>query len=445
MGRLLQVLVAVALAVVIYFFSGLPEKTATGLAILALVAVLWITEAFHITITALLVPVLAVSTGALSVKTALSSFSNPTIYLFLGGFALASALRKNQIDKWLAIKVVQLARGQILGAVCLLFLTTAFISMWISNTATAAMILPVALGLLGGMDPEKDQHTMAFVLLGVAYSANIGGLGTIVGSPPNAIAASELGISFAEWMRFGIPLVLLLFPLLILALWLVLRPRFKGNSLDIEHFHKTWDRQTLGVLVIFLVTVSCWLFSKQLSGLLGVERDFDTLVALGAIVALGVTRLLDWKEIERGTEWGVLLLFGGGITLSVLLSESGASKFLADQLLEIFGGMSPLLFLGIAVCFMIFLTELASNTASAALLVPIFYSLPEETIGMPPALLVMGVALAASCAFMLPVATPPNAIVFGSGHIRQRQMMRAGLVLNLLCVVVVTMAVKVLF
>lgn len=437
MRRVVLILVAISTAAAIYFGTNLEPSLAKGLAVLSLIAILWITEAVHITITALLVPIVAVAFGVLTVEGALASFANPIIYLFLGGFAMAAAMRKHGLDEWLALHVIKFAKGRLVVAVGLLFVVTAFISMWISNTATTVMMLPIALGLLANLDKEHHRSAFAFVLLGIAYSANVGGIGTLVGSPPNAIAASVMGLNFVDWMVLAVPLVLVLLPTVGFVLWWCLRPQFSTTPIQVP-VAKGWTIQTRWILVIFFTVVGLWLMSKPVSEWLGISRGFDSIVALVAIIMLVGSGLLDWKEFERATDWGVLLLFGGGITLSVVLSSTGASAFLADQLVSLFAGIPALLFLALAVALMVFLTELASNTASAALLIPIFYSLPQSQTGIPPALLSVSIAFAASCAFMLPVATPPNAIVYSTGMVRQKQMMRVGLYLNIFCIATIT-------
>jgi sodium-dependent dicarboxylate transporter 2/3/5 len=312
--------------------------------------------------------------------------------------------------------------------------------MWISNTATAVMMLPIVFGLLAKLDKAYYRATFAFVLLGIAYSANIGGIGTIVGSPPNAIAASIMDLDFVEWMSIGVPLVFVLLPAMILTLWLCIRPQLPTTLVEIPE-GKPWDQKTWWVLLIFLGAVCFWLMSKPISQWFGITKGFDSIVAMSATILLLGSGLLKWKELEKSTDWGVLLLFGGGITLSVVLSKTGASSFLADQLVVMFADTSALLFFMLAVALMIFLTELASNTASAALLIPIFYSLPQSQTGISPELLSVAIAVAASCAFMLPVATPPNAIVYGTGLVSQKQMMRVGLCLNFLCIALITLLV----
>ncbi|AKH21967.1 Anion transporter [Sedimenticola thiotaurini] len=424
---------ATVIALVLYWGINLDEPLRIGLSILAFIALLWITETFHITITALLIPLLTVGSGVFSASEALRNFAHPIIFLFLGGFALAAALHRQQIDVRLASLVMRAAHGQLSRAALLLFATTAFVSMWISNTATTAMMLPLALGLLARLPYEKYRATHWYLLLGLAYSANIGGIGTLVGSPPNAIAAAASGISFVEWFSFGLPIVLVMLPLVVILLRLLLQPDLSYHlepttELSAEQGPLTLQqRLTLGV---FLLTVLLWLLSRPISELLGIGAGFDSLVSIMAIVLIAALRLVEWNDIEGSANWGVLLLFGGGLTLSAMLKETGTSVFLAEGAAGLLQGAPLLMLLLVIVLFMVFLTEVASNTASSALMVPIFASI-AEAMGVSSTVMTVVIAIAASCAFMLPVATPPNAIVYGCGYVPQGQMMRAGVVMNL--------------
>ncbi len=439
MNKNLIILISAVVSLAIYFLLPVDKVILKGLAILIFVAVLWFTEALPITVTALLVPILAVLTGIFGVKEALSHFANPVIFLFLGGFALAAALHKHGLDRLIASYIMKAAGANSLLSVLGLFVSTAFISMWISNTATAAIMLPVALGLIANLK-ESSTTTEEFILLGVAYAASIGGIGTIVGSPPNAITAADLGMDFRDWLGIGIPFVLILMPIIVLILYLALRPKLpKGTGLDLSGLGQiVIDKNTYKLTAIFGVTVLLWIFSGPLSSRLGIEKEFDSIVAILAIFMLVVSGTIKWKEIEKFTDWGVLLLFGGGILLSALLTETGASKYLADLVRDHLSIHGPFpLILG-AVLFVIFLTELASNTATAAIMVPIFLALGQETMQRSPNAIALSVGIAASCAFMLPVATPPNALVFGTEKIRQRTMIKAGFFLNIVCGIVIT-------
>ncbi|WP_118777557.1 DASS family sodium-coupled anion symporter [Haemophilus haemolyticus] len=417
-------------------------KASAGLALLAFVAVLWLTEALHVTVTALLVPLLAIALDLVSTKQALVAFADPTIFLFFGGFSLATALHIQKLDKMIANKIMALARGNLFIAIIYLFLITAFLSMWMSNTATAAMMLPLAMGILSQLDREKEHHTYVFVLLGIAYSASIGGMGTLVGSPPNAIVASNLHLTFADWLWYGLPIMIILLPLMIGTLYIIFKPKL---NINFEQSFESIEMNSVRVLtlVIFVVIALTWVFSGQInpliSGLLGLQKNiasFDSVVALLAAIVICSTGIASWKQIQESTDWGVLMLFGGGLTLSAVLKDSGASKILADSIVFMIEGQHFYLIGLLVAAFIIFLTEFTSNTASAALLVPIFISI-AQSLGMPEIGLALIIGLGASCAFMLPVATPPNAIVFGSGQVKQSEMVKAGFVLNLVCIVVI--------
>ncbi|MFH4734832.1 SLC13 family permease [Vibrio diabolicus] len=423
----------------IILFNTLPfePQVVTGLSILVFVAILWLTEAIHVSITALLIPLLAVFLGVFNTQAALNNFSNSIIFLFLGGFALAAALHKQKLDQAIADKVLLLARGKMSVAVFMLFGVSAGLSMWISNTATAAMMLPLVLGVMTKLDAKKNHNTFLFVLLGIAYSASIGGIATLVGSPPNAIAAAEVGLSFTDWMKLGVPISLVLMPIAILVLYTMTKPDL-SHKFDLDHQPVEWTNGKMITLAIFLLTVTLWIFSKPINAMLGGFAKFDTLVAIGAILMLGASRAVEWKDIEKTTDWGVLILFGGGICLSNVLKATGTSVFLAHSLSGFLEQAGILLTILAVVAFVVFLTEFASNTASAALLVPVFATI-AEALGMSPVILSALIAVAASCAFMLPVATPPNAIVFGTGHIKQKEMMRIGFVLNIACIAALTL------
>ncbi|CAM3921072.1 SLC13 family permease [Vibrio aquimaris] len=439
----LIVLANVALFITLYFTLPFEPQVVLGLSMLTFIGILWLTEALHVTVTAILVPILAVLFGIFDTQTALNNFSNSIIFLFLGGFALAAAMHRQGLDKVIADKVLVIARGKLSTAVFMLFGVTAGLSMWISNTATTAMMLPLVLGVLSKVNSQSGHKTYVFVLLGTAYSASIGGIATVVGSPPNAIAAAEVGLSFTDWMSFGLPTSLLLLPIAIAVLFYVLKPNLSGEF-ELDHAPVEWDKGKVVTLAIFALTVCLWIFSKPINAMVGGYAKFDTIVALGAVIAVNFARVVHWKDIERTADWGVLLLFGGGICLSNVLKATGTSVFLANELSELISQMGIVVVVAIIAAFVVFLTEFASNTASAALLIPIFASV-AEAFGLSPIVLSVLIAVAASCAFMLPVATPPNAIVFGSGHIKQSEMMRVGFILNLVCVLLLTLIATILW
>jgi len=443
-----NMLLSFVFAFIIINTAEASSQVQQGLAIFVAIAWLWITQALPISATALLIPVLAMISGILPVTQAFTNFANPVIFLFMGGFALAAALQKYSLDKLFVVKMLSLSNGKPLYAVLLLFLTTALLSMWISNTATLALMLPIALGLLSAQQEnnpnDKNQSNVyVFVLLGLAYSGNLGGMATLIGSPPNAIAASAAGLSFSDWLKWGIPMFSLLFPLMILVLFIIFRPKFVNHlELALPVIESSWQRNF--VIATFVLTAFGWIFSTPLASLIGVSRGFDAMLAVTAIVLLTGSKCLSFDEFVKKTNWGILILFGGGLTLSALLKTSGASLWLANAISSNLPADNIWFVLVIICIFVIFLTELVSNTASAALLVPLFMTVAIE-LHLPPAGIAVVIALCASCAFMLPVATPPNAIVFSSGRVPQGQMMRAGFVLNLVIALVIATVAFFLF
>ena len=441
---LITAIIAAVISFGIYYILPYETNANKGIAVLIFIAIMWFTEAVHITVTALMVPLLAVLLGFpdMDIKKAMSSFSDPIIYIFFGGFALATGLHMQKLDRKIAVWLISLSRGNMKVAIGMLFGVTAFLLMWISNTATAAMMLPLALGMMDHIDREKDRKTFVFVLLGIAYCASIGGLGTIVGSPPNAIAAKALDLDFVGWMKMGLPMMLLILPLMLVSLYVILRPDF-SQRVEVKDEHIPWTLHRVIAMLIFVAAAFAWIFSAQIKDAFGISNP-DTVIALAAAVAVVVLGVARWKEVARNTDWGVLMLFGGGIALSNLLQSSGASEAIGQQLATTFVLAHPLVVIFAVATFIIFLTEVTSNTAAAALLVPIFASVATQ-MGLPKEVMVFVIGIGASCAFMLPVATPPNAIVFGTGLIQQKEMMRVGFLLNILCVVLVALWAYALF
>ena len=446
MNKKLIILISGLVSIAIFKFMPADKNILKGIAILFFIAALWITESLPITATALLIPIIAVMTGIFEVKEALSFFAHPIIYLFLGGFALAAALHKYSMDELLAGYIMRAAGSRMIYSVISLFIATALISMWISNTATAAIMLPLALGLISKLK-ERNHSAEVFILLGVAYSANIGGIGTIIGSPPNAITAANLDLSFTDWLEFGIPMMLVLLPAMIVLLYIMLRPKFPnlGNLNTVKPEEVFSNKKSYAVAAIFGLTVILWLFSESITNWLGIAQGFGSIIAIFAIVLLILFNTMKWKEIENFADWGVLLLFGGGLALSGILTETGASAYLAKLIESHLHAHGPLLFVLGSVTFMIFLTEVTSNTASAAILVPIFLALGHELGHELRYELAITVGIAASCAFMLPVATPPNALVFGTERIKLREMMRIGFILNIVSALIITFAAYFIF
>jgi sodium-dependent dicarboxylate transporter 2/3/5 len=440
-GRLLRLFVPVALAGLLWLVLPGEKNLRIGMAIFALISGLWVSQGLPLAVTALAVPLLACLSGLQVPRQALASFANPVIFLFLGGFALAAALSRQGLDRALAQAVMRLAGGRLFLAVLILSSVTLLLSMWISNTASVAMMIPLAIGLLGNgrLDSRPGPQEKAFTLLAIAYSASIGGIGTLVGSPPNAIAAAQAGITFSQWLTLGLPLVAALWPLMLVVLFLVLRPRFGGRA-EMIYEPTQWTRARTLTVVIFFLTILAWVFSAPLARELGIASDMDTVISLGTIVLLVACRVFEWRDLEHPTQWEMLLLFGGGLALSDVMASSGGSRFLAELLLVNLQGVSPGLLLLALLAFVVFLTELVSNTASTALLLPIFLPV-AAAFGLPPITASAAVAIASSCAFMLPVATPPNAIVFATGAVPQSTMLRCGLWLNFVCIAIIAVMV----
>ena len=413
-----------------------------GLALLIFIGILWLTEAFNITVTSLMVPVVAIGLGLINTQKALAPFSTPIIYMFFGGFVVAAVLQIQNLDKIIANYIIRLAKGNLKLSITYLFTATTFLSMWINNTAVAAMMLPLTMGMLKGINAEKNHRLYAFVLLGMAFSASIGGIGTLVGSAPNAILASQIQVTFTEWLGYGFPVMVLLVPSMIFSLWVILRPDFSVDfnpSLEKVSF----NRKNIITLMIFIGMAIMLLFSSLLnpwiSAFLELPKkieNFDTVIALCVVIFICVSGVASWKEIQKRVEWGVLVLFGGGLTLSIVMKDSGASKIMADSIVQ-FVQTKPLWVLCFVItAFIIFLTEFTSNTASAALIMPIVISV-AQSMNLPPIALAAIIACGASCAFMLPIATPPNAIVFATGNVKQLDMAKVGLILNLFCIAII--------
>lgn len=453
-------IVIMAIAAILSFglYAILPfePNPSKGLALLLFIAIMWLTEAVHITITALMVPILGVLIGVgkvtdgkftpMTIKSAMATFADPTIYVFFGGFALAAALHVQKLDRKLAMWLISKAGGRLGVSAILICIATAFLSMWVSNTATAAIMLPLALGICSNMD-EKDRGTKLFLLIGIAYSASIGGLGTLVGSPPNMIAAKELDFSFFDWFKVGLPIMLILFPTMLAVMYFAFKPNL-NHKIEMEIEQIPWNRDRIFTTIVFCITAFLWIFSKPLNGVLtdlGVPfRLSDAWIAVAAAISVVTAGLATWKEVSDNTEWGVLLLFGGGLTLSAILGQTGASFVLGNAVASVIGGLPKIVVIFCVALFIIGTTEFTSNTASAALLVPVFAAI-ADSLGMPKETLVIIIGIGASCAFIMPVATPPNALVFGTGEIKQKDLRRSGLRLAPCAAIILTLYTYIFF
>lgn len=431
-----------------------------------LMATWWVTEAIPIPATALLPLALFPLLGVSDIRDAAAPFANPIIYLFLGGFLIARAMEATALPRRIALSSIRLLGARPRSIVAGVMVSCAFLSMWVSNTATALMMLPIGLSLValmpGGESDEADEEKRRFgtaLMLGIAYACSIGGMGTLIGTPPNAFLAGFMlesygvTIGFAEWMLLGVPLVLVGLPLCYLVLT---RVAFPIRTRELPGGRELVDREAraLGpmsraekrVAVVFVLTALTWMTRPVLVENIGwLSGLSDAGIAVSAALVLfvlpsgepGGKRLLDWKQ-ARETPWGVLILVGGGLSLAAAVEVTGLSAWLGTGV----GGLThwplPLLMLAVVIA-VILLTELASNTATAATFLPVLGGVALG-LGRDPLLLAVPAALAASGAFMLPVATPPNAIVYSSGAVGIDDMVRAGIWLNALFAVLVTLA-----
>lgn len=418
-------------------------KVNAGLAILVFVASLWITEAIPLAMTALLIPVLAIVLKIAEPKAAFSEFSNPIIYLFMGGFVLAGALSAHSLDRLLAHKLMVFAKGNFYKSAIFLMLATSLIACWVSNTSTAAMMIPLALGMLAIADNKNSTAEAKFLLLGIAYSANIGGIITMIASPPNAIGATLLKLSFSEWLIYGVPLFLITFPIMVLVLTLYFKPDRKIMIPTVTVPDKTSSKRNV-LIAIFAITVILWVFEGVLAPLFGITSAFSSLVAIVAIVLLFTFKVMTWNQIIDAIRWDILLLFGGGLTLGFLVESTGLGIILISGIMSMSEQIPLFVFLWLIVLGCIVMTEFMSNTASAALILPLLYTLAEEA-QINPMILVLPATIAASFGFMMPVGTPPNALAFSTGFIPQKDMLKAGLGLNIIFSLVLTLFFYLIF
>jgi sodium-dependent dicarboxylate transporter 2/3/5 len=442
------------------WFTGMSANAWLITGLTGWMALWWITEPVPIPVTALLpiaiVPLLSLD----SIGNVTAPYAHPLIFLFLGGFVLSIAMERWNLHKRIALMTMLLVGSKPSQQIAGIMLVTAFLSMWMSNTATAVMMLPIGLSIIA-MQQEQGVSNDNFakaILLSIAYAASIGGIATLIGTPPNALLAAylersyQLQLSFSDWMLFGVPLSISL--LLVCWFWLT-RVHFRlDNIATIDS--RTMYRKKLSalgamhnaeklVLAVFILAAFCWIFRGPLSQLSGIKLD-DTLIAVFAATLLFVLpvslssgqRILQWEDCQK-LPWGVLLLFGGGLTLATQIDNSGLSGYIAGQIGQL-GSINLLLLIMLVTTVIIFLTEITSNTATAAAFLPLLGPV-AISLDTSAAMLVIPAAVAASCAFMMPVATPPNAIVFASGKLKIIDMVKAGLVLNIVAILFITLAV----
>lgn len=485
--RALGLIVAGAAYAALGTQADLPQDARIVATVMALMAVWWMTEAIPLSITSLLPVVLIPALTERTVAQTTAPYASSVVFLFLGGFLIAIAMEKWNLHLRIALLTLRRVglspRRIVLG----LMLATAFLSMWVSNTATALMMLPIATSVLAlvlartGKDSAAQQRALAggatiaqavddpnvarfgtCLVLAVGWSASIGGLGTLLGSPPNAIvagyAASELGreIGFLNWMMVGMPLA---FAFVFIAWFLMTRllyrfdlPAIPGGREMIEEQIRALGPLSQGermVLAVFGAAAFFWIVPGLLNSIPAVAAALpwlggfdDTAIAIAAGIALfvlpgrGRTQMvLDWKDAEEGLPWGVLMLFGGGLSLASAVSATGLDGWFGQQVTGL-GALPTLGLVAAITAIVLMLTEITSNTATAATFIPILGGVALG-IGVDPFLLLIPATLAATCAFMLPVGTPPNAIVFGTGKVSIGQMARGGAVMNLVGVLLI--------
>ncbi len=454
-------------------FTSLSADAAMVLAMAVWMLTWWVSETVPLAVTALLPIFLFPLFGILSVKQATLSYGDPVIFLFMGGFILALALEKHKLHERIALNLIRLTGSSGNGIILGFTLATAFLSMWISNTATAIMMLPIAMSVVNLMKEEfakseanekKFLNFSTSLMLGIAYASSIGGMATLIGSPPNTVMAGlyrsqyQVDFTFLEWFKFGFPLALLVLAACYLLLTRFLYPnhlpKVPGSEKLINQQLKALGPMSFaerGVLAIFVFTSLLWIFRPWVNDALvtvffeeGAKRillDDTSIAILGAILmfivpanAEGKEFLLDWTDSKR-MAWGILLLFGGGLCLAQGLENTGLIELIGTSIAA--QGQLSLFVLILIVTFLaIFLTEFMSNVALTTVFVPIGFGI-ANAMGVPPLLLAMPITFGASCAFAMPISTPPNAVLYSSGYVKMWQMIRAGVLLNILSLAII--------
>ena len=441
----------------------MPTEAWRAAAIGLWMAVWWATEAIPVPVTAFLPIIVFAPLGIATLRDATAPYANPIIYLYLGGFLLALSLERWNLHRRIALAILDQTGSDGRRLIGGFMLVCAMLSMWMTNTSTTMMLLPIVLSVVSVIIDnvpdlsKKAQHDFQIaMLLGLAYSASIGGLATLIGTPPNALLigfmAENYGIeiSFARWMMVGIPVTFVMLPIAWIVLTRFLYPVNIPASVAVrDHLHAM--REELGkmttperrVAVIFGTVIFSWMLRKPITGWLGIDGVSDAGIVMTAALLLFMLpsgnrekpQLMTWQYASR-LPWGVLVLFGGGLSLAAVVSNSGLALWLGESLAPLNAwGLAVLVLC--AVTMVIFLTELTSNLATAATLLPVMGAIAVQA-GLPPIVLTVPITIAASCAFMLPVATPPNAIVFSTGMISIPQMVRAGVFLNVIGIIIVT-------
>ena len=447
------------------FFSpeGLSEEANGVLASTAWIAIWWITEAIPIAATALLPIVLFPLSGSLDIGSTTASFGHKFVFLYLGGFIIAIAIEKWNLHKRIALNIINIIGSNVQKIILGFMVATAFLSMWISNTATSVMMLPIGIAIIKQLkdNPETDKdENLIFgkaLMLAIAYSASIGGIATLIGTPPNLVLAGVVSetygyeITFSQWFIFGFPIsVILLFicwKYLTSVAFTFKQKEFPGGKEEIKRLLKTLGKITYEekiVAIVFATTAFCWITRSFLLQRILPQLD-DTIIAIVFALILFLIpsktknkKLISWKD-TKNLPWGIILLFGGGMALAKGFETSGLALWIGNQMTTLVG-VSTILLILILIAAVNFLTEITSNLATTAMLLPVLAPM-ALTIDIHPFILMVGAAVAASCAFMLPVATPPNAVVFGSGYLRIPDMVSKGIVMNIISIIILTLFV----
>ena len=452
-----------ALFIIIRYFLELEGLSDQGNAVLAStvwVAIWWITEAIPIAATSLLPIILFPLSGGLPLDDTTSSFGHRYIFLYIGGFILALAIEKWNLHKRIALNIIKLIGTDVRKIILGFMIATAFLSMWISNTATAVMMLPIGIAIIKQMKDLKstpEDENLIFgkaLMLSIAFSASIGGVATLIGTPPNLVFAGVvqeiygIEISFLDWIKIGLPISLML---LFISWQYLTRVAFKFHQTDFKEGIVEIERQlqALGkmsyeeklVLFVFTLTGLAWITRTFLLNIFWPDLD-DTIIALFAGISLFIfnskssfktKKIMNWGDAVK-LPWGILLLFGGGLAIASGFQSSGLATFIAEKMVQL-NGLSVFMILLVVITVVNFLTEITSNLATIAMLLPILA--PTAVIlDVHPYVLMVGATIAASCAFMLPVATPPNAVVFGSGYLKISDMVKVGIVMNVLSIII---------
>jgi len=428
------------------------------------IACWWVLEVISISATALLPIILFPLLGVLDIKETTTAYGHPYIFLYIGGFVLAIAIERWNLHRRIALNIIRFIGSNLRQIILGFMLATAFLSMWISNTATSVMMLPIGIAIIKQLEdfsePDTDTSTRfgKALMLSIAYSASIGGIATLIGTPPNLVLAGilrdlyDIEITFSAWFMIGLPVSIIL---LSISWWYLTHKAFDFSSCSFPGGRTEIDRQikALGkvsyeekvVLAVFIITAFAWISRSALLNRFIPVLD-DTMIAVTAAMVLFVLpaskekkrRMITWDEAVK-LPWGVLILFGGGLALAKGFTSSGLADWLGHQM-SLLEGSSLVVLLLVLILSVNFLTEITSNLATTAMLLPILASL-AFTIDVHPIVLMVGATLAASCAFMLPVATPPNAVVFGSGYLRISSMVKKGIWLNLISIVIIFLVV----